>query len=73
MVVAQHVIQRGNNGQVCFARKQDFATYISWLKDYSKEYEVDIHTQVLMSNQTHILCAPQCVDGINNMVQSLER
>lgn len=34
--VPQHVIQRGNNRQVCFAREQDFTAYIGWLKVYSK-------------------------------------
>ena len=36
--VPQHIIQRGNNRQVCFVREQDFGAYIGWLKDYSKKY-----------------------------------
>jgi putative transposase len=71
--VPQHVIQRGNNRQVCFAREQDFTAYIGWLKVYSKKYEVDIHAWVLMTNHTHILCTPQRVDGVSNMMQSLGR
>ena len=39
--IPQHIIQRGNNRQVCFASEQDFAAYASWLKDYSKKCRVD--------------------------------
>ncbi len=28
----QHIIQRGNNRQVCFASSQDFAVYANWLQ-----------------------------------------
>ena len=31
--VPQHIIQRGNNRQDCFASEQDFGAYIGWLKD----------------------------------------
>ena len=31
--VAQHVIQRGNNRQVCFGSDQDMAAYASWLHE----------------------------------------
>jgi putative transposase len=41
--VPQHIIQRGNNRQACFASEQDFARYVNWLKEYSKKYLVDIH------------------------------
>ncbi|GAA6138389.1 hypothetical protein NBRC116583_21360 [Arenicella sp. 4NH20-0111] len=30
--VTQHVIQRGNNRQVCFGGEDDMAAYIVWLK-----------------------------------------
>jgi putative transposase len=38
--VPQNTIQRGNNCQACFASKQDFASYVDWLKGYSKKYLV---------------------------------
>lgn len=53
--VPQHIIQRGNNRQVCFVSEQDFTAYISWLKDYSNKYQVDIHAWVLMTNHVHLL------------------
>ena len=54
--VAQHVIQRGNNRQVCFANEDDMKAYVTWLKDYSEKNEVEIHAWVLMSNHVHLWC-----------------
>ena len=74
--VAQHVIQRGNNHQVCFAQEQDYAAYISWIKDYSEKFFVNIHAWVLMTNHVHLLCTPhstQHSNGISAMMQSLGR
>ena len=71
--IPQHVIQRGNNRQVCFASEQDFAAYAAWLKDYSKKYEVDIHAWVLMTNHVHLLCTPRAHNAVSLMMQSLGR
>ena len=71
--VAQHIIQRGNNRQVCFVTEQDFGAYIGWLKEYSKKYQVDIHAWVLMTNHVHILCTPHIEHGIRQVMQSLGR
>lgn len=30
--IPQHIIQRGNNRQVCFNGNEDFAAYANWLK-----------------------------------------
>ena len=71
--IPQHVIQRGNNRQVCFAGEHDFAAYASWLKDGSKKYKVDIHAWVLMSNHVHLLCTPRAPNPVSQMMQSLGR
>ena len=69
----QHVIQRGNNRQVCFADEQDFTVYAGWLKGYSKKYQVDIHAWVLMTNHVHLLCTPRGQNAVSHMMQSLGR
>ncbi|MCF6202448.1 MAG: transposase [Methylococcaceae bacterium] len=56
--VPQHIVQRGNNSQVCFASDEDMKAYLNWLKEFSKKYLVDIYAWVLMTNHTHILCTP---------------
>ncbi len=69
----QHVIQRGNNRQVCFADEQDLEAYAGWLKGYSKKYQVDIHAWVLMTNHVHLLCTPRGQNAVSHMMQSLGR
>ena len=71
--IPQHVIQRGNNRQVCFANEQDFAAYAAWLNDYSKKHKVDIHAWVLMTNHVHLLCTPRANNAVSLMMQSLGR
>ncbi|VAW40680.1 hypothetical protein MNBD_GAMMA01-1144 [hydrothermal vent metagenome] len=38
--IPQHVVQRGNNRQVCFFNDQDYAVYLDKLKEYSRKYDV---------------------------------
>lgn len=45
--IPQHIIQRGNNCQPCFAGNEDFAAYAHWLAETSERYEVDIHAGYL--------------------------
>ena len=71
--IPQHIIQRGNNRQVCFDSEQDFAAYVSWLKDYAKKYQVDIHAWVLMTNRVHLLCTPRIDNAVSRMMQELGR
>ena len=71
--VPVHLIQRGNNRQACFAAEEDFAAYAGWLKEYSKQFLVDIHAWVMMSNHVHLLCTPQQAGAISSMMQSLGR
>ena len=53
--IPQHIIQRGNNRQVCFSSDEDMAAYVSWLKEYANKYQVAIHAWVLMTNHVHLL------------------
>jgi len=68
-----HLIQRGNNRQTCFAAPEDCAAYLSWLKEYSVKFLVDIHAWVLMTNHVHLLCMPQATGAVSLMMQSLGR
>lgn len=71
--VPQHIIQRGNNRQICFGSDDDFVVYLGWLKEYSTKYSVDVHAWVLMSNHVHLLCTPQAENAISQMMQALGR
>jgi len=57
--VPEHIIQRGNNRQVCFAGEKDMRAYLGWLKEYSKKHSVEVHAWVLMTNHVHLLCTPK--------------
>ncbi|MCI5123017.1 MAG: transposase [Candidatus Electrothrix sp. AR5] len=71
--VAVHIIQRGNNRQVCFASDEDHWAFTGWLKEYSARYRVDIHAWVMMTNHIHLLCTPHDDIGISRMMQSVGR
>lgn len=69
----QHLIQRGNNRQVCFSSEEDFAAYAHWLREYSQQFTVAIHAWVFMTNHVHLLATPTKDNGISLMMQSLGR
>jgi len=71
--IPQHIIQRGNNRQACFASNQDMAFYASLLHEYSKKFSVSLHAWVLMTNHVHLLASPYAAGGISNMMQSVGR
>ena len=71
--VAMHVIQRGNNRQVCFYADEDYAVYLDKLKEYAKKYDVSIHAYVLMTNHVHLLMTPHTEKSVSQLMQSLGR
>lgn len=68
-----HVIQRGNNRQVCFFTEQDYLFYLSCLACSCEKHSVDLHAYVLMTNHVHLLMTPCTVDGISKVMQSIGR
>lgn len=71
--IPQHIIQRGNNRQVCFANETDFVMYRQWLEEAAKQYGVDIHAWVFMTNHVHLLATPWKEHAISAMMQTLGR
>ena len=71
--IPQHIIQRGNNRQVCFGSEEDFAAYARWLAECSSKYKVAIHAWVFMTNHVHLLVTPDTEDGISRIMQTLGR
>jgi REP element-mobilizing transposase RayT len=56
--VPQHIIQRGNNRQVSFARSQDMQMSTAFLCKALEKYVVQCHGWVLMTNHVHLLSTP---------------
>ncbi len=71
--IPQHIIQRGNNRQACFACDQDMAFYAGLLHEYSTKFSVSLHAWVFMTNHVHLLVTPYLPGGVSNMMQSVGR
>ncbi|MCD8513730.1 MAG: transposase [Nitrincola sp.] len=71
--IPQHVIQRGNNRQICFANQKDFAIYAQYLLEASQRYSVNIHAWVFMTNHVHLLVTPKADGAVSSMMQHLGR
>lgn len=68
-----HVIQRGNNRQVCFFAEEDYRFYLECLKEALDKYHCDCHAYVLMINHVHLLLTPETSEGISRVMQSVGR
>ncbi|UTA48058.1 transposase [Simiduia sp. 21SJ11W-1] len=71
--IPQHIVQRGNNRQVCFASEQDLAAYVNWLEEYAGQFGVSVHAWVLMTNHVHLLVTPKKEGGVSSMMQAVGR
>ena len=68
-----HVVQRGNNRQVCFASDADMKAYANWLHEGSRKFGVDVHAWVFMTNHVHLLLTPHNADAVSRCMQYLGR
>lgn len=71
--VPVHVVQRGNNRQVCFTSDADLAAYANWLCEAAVRYGVAIHAWAFMTNHVHMLMTPEHDDSVSNTMQHLGR
>ena len=71
--VPAHIVQRGNNRQVCFVSDTDMASYAKWLREGAEKFGVAIHAWVLMTNHVHLLATPAESDSISSAMQYLGR
>ena len=69
--VPLHLIQRGNNRQVCFLADQDCRFYLDWLGRASREAGVDIHAWVLMTNHVHLLISAESPGASGRLMKAL--
>ena len=71
--IPQHLVQRGNNRQACFATDEDRVAYAHWLKRGAGKYGVEIHAWVFMTNHVHLLATPREDVADTKMMQYLDR
>lgn len=71
--VPQHLVQRGNNRQVCFQQQADYRLYLKLLKVACRRHYCDVHAYVLMTNHVHILMTPHKPEGASLVFRDLGR
>lgn len=69
--IAVHVIQRGNNRQVCFRQHSDYLLYLLHLHELSGKTGCALHAYCLMPNHVHLLLTPKDTDGCTILMRDL--
>lgn len=69
--VPHHVTQRGNRREDIFFSDEDRTAYLSWLKEYSEKFEVEILAYCLMTNHIHLVAVPATDDGLHRVLKLL--
>lgn len=69
--VPMHVIQRGNNRQVCFCSDEDCRFYLDWLTEYAAKAGCSVHAYVLMTNHVHLLLSSNSASGLGDLMKAL--
>ena len=68
-----HMMVRGHNSQDIFTTDEEKKSYLEWLRDAAREYELAIHAYALMPNHVHILATPKTSLSASKVMQSIGR
>jgi len=68
-----HVVQRGNNRQVCFTCDDDMAAYAHNLHEGANKYGIAVHAWVFMTNHVHLMMTPSTDQGISQLMRHMGR
>jgi len=66
-----HLIQRGNNRQVCFVADDDYRFYMDWLTDLAGKTGCRVHAYVLMTNHVHLLVSADRSESPGELMKAL--
>ncbi|MGH8476967.1 MAG: transposase [Methylococcales bacterium] len=69
--VPNHIIQRGDNRGAVFFTDSDHETYLEYLGEACKKYDVHLHAYVLMTNHVHLLVTPTFEEGVSELMKQL--
>jgi putative transposase len=64
-----HVVQRGNNREVCFIEPENYLYYLELWQELSKRYGVAVHAYCLMTNHIHFLATPENETSLSNTLK----
>ncbi len=71
--ISQHIVQRGNDRQPCFADDADYLHYRHELGEAAQRHGCAIHAYVLMTNHVHLLVTPNEAGAASKMMQAIGR
>ena len=71
--IPQHVVQRGNDRQLCFFTDVDRVRYPQDLRESALRESCNVHTYVLMTHHVRLLMTPAASGQIARVMQSLGR
>ena len=72
--IPAHVVQRGNNRDICFFSDDDYQFYLEVLGQGCRRYDVQLHAYCLMTNHVHLLMTQERKDiGISHVMQHIGR
>lgn len=71
--IPQHVVQRGNDRQACFAIDADYLHYRQELSEAAMKHGCALHAYVLMTNHVHVLVTPAESGAVSRMMQAIGR
>lgn len=66
-----HVINRGNNRQIVFRDRQDFAYFLKLLKRFKKELDFKFYHFCLMPNHIHLMIEPTIEGSLSRVMLKL--
>lgn len=69
--VPLHLIQRGNNRQLCFAADEDYRFYLDCLTEYAGKAGCRVHAYVLMTNHVHLLVSAELAEAPGRLMKAL--
>jgi len=69
--VPLHLVQRGNNRQICFVADMDYRCYLKWLREYAAATGCRLHAYALMTNHVHLLLTPPRRDAPGKLMKVL--
>lgn len=64
-----HVVQWGNNGEVCFIEPEDYQFYLDLWRQLSQRYGVLVHAYCLMTNHIHVLATPKTQSSFSDTMK----
>jgi putative transposase len=69
--IPHHITQRGNRREDIFFADQDREAYLTWLREYSEKFDVEILAYCLMTNHIHLVAVPVDDDGLQRVLKPL--